>query len=143
LYILAIYVDDCLLVGRTGPFILAIKASFGLRFDIEDLGPASWLLGCSIVRGRVLRNLTLSQSLYMEDIRDHFGMSCCHPSPIPISSKPTLNVLLDLPLDVKTFPFPSLIGKLLYRANMSRPDISDDVSLLNRHMSSPTARHWE
>ena len=62
LYILAIYVDDCILVGCNGPCILNFKAAFSLRFDIEDLGPDSWLLGCSIVRDRVLRTLTFSQS---------------------------------------------------------------------------------
>jgi hypothetical protein len=143
LYILAIYVDDCILVGRNGPFILNFKTAFSLRFDIEDLGPASSLLGCYIVRDRVFRTLTFSQSQYVEDIRDHFGMTTCNPSPTPMSSKPTANNILDLPLDVKSFLFSSLVGKLLYCANMTRPDIFALVSLLSRHMSSPTARHWE
>ena len=49
----------------------------------------------------------------------------------------------DSPLDVKAFPFSSLIGKLLYCANMTRPDITVAVNLLSRHMGSPTARHRE
>ena len=84
LYLLAIYVDDCILVGRTGPFILNFKAASSLRFDIENLGPASWLLGRSIVRDRVLRTLTFSQSHYVEDIRDHVGITTCNP-PRPYS----------------------------------------------------------
>ncbi len=41
------------------------------------------------------------------------------------------------------FPFSSLIGKLMYCANMTRPDISAAVSFHSRFMSSPTERHWE
>ena len=52
-YILAVYVDDCILVGRDGPFLSQFIKEFGTRFKIEFLGPAAWLLGCSIVRVRV------------------------------------------------------------------------------------------
>ncbi len=39
LYILAIYVDDCILVGKQGPFIiLNSKKNFSSRFQIKDLG---------------------------------------------------------------------------------------------------------
>ena len=67
--------------------------------------------------------LAFSQSQYAEDILDKFGMSSCSFSPTPTSSKPTTDPLLDLPLNVKLFPFPSLLGKLHYYANMNRPDI--------------------
>ena len=143
LYILAVYVDDCILVGRDGPFFINFKTAFSARFDIEDLGPAAWLLGCCIVRDRAHRTLTLGQSQYADDILSHFGMSSCHPSPTPMTSKLSSTDILDSPLDTKAFPFSSLIGKLLYCANMTRPDISAAVSYLSRFMSSPTERHWE
>jgi hypothetical protein len=41
LYILAIYVDDSILVGRNGLSLLDFKATFATCFDIEDLSPAS------------------------------------------------------------------------------------------------------
>jgi hypothetical protein len=143
LYVLAVYVDDSILVGRNSPFISTFKSAFSARFDIDDLGPASWLLGCSITRDRVNHTLTFSQSQYVEDILEHFGMSTCTPTSTPMAAKLSTDSLLDQPLDVKAFPFSSLIGKLLYCANMTRPDISASVSLLSRHMTSPTCRHWE
>ena len=87
--------------------------------------------------------LTFSQSQYAEDILDQFDMSTCSSSPTPMSSKPTPDPFLNLPLNVKLFPSPSLLGKLLYNANMTRPDISVVMSLLSRFMTSPTFRHWE
>ena len=136
------YVDDYILVGRPGPFISIFKLAFAARFDIEDLGP-TWLLGCCITRGRVRCTLTFGQSQYVKDILVYFGMTSCHSALTPMAAKQSSTDLSDSPLDVKTFPFSSLIGKLSYCANMTRPDITDDVSLLSRHMGSPTARHWE
>jgi histone deacetylase 1/2 len=59
LYILAVYVDDYILVGKQGPFILNLKKNFSSRFQIEGLGPASWLLGCRVERARPNRILTI------------------------------------------------------------------------------------
>ena len=61
LYVLAVYVDDSILLGKQGPFIDRFKAAFGKRFKIEDLGPVSWLLGCEITRDRKNRILRIGQ----------------------------------------------------------------------------------
>ena len=41
LYILGVYVDDSILVGKAGEFILKFKSDLAARFEIEDLGPAN------------------------------------------------------------------------------------------------------
>jgi hypothetical protein len=58
--VLAVYIDDCILVGRSGPFIYNLKSAFSTRFGIEDLGPASRIIGFCIDRDRTARTLTLS-----------------------------------------------------------------------------------
>ena len=50
--VLAVYVDGCIIFGRNDLFIINFKISFAIRFDIEDMGLASWLLGFSIFRDR-------------------------------------------------------------------------------------------
>ena len=60
-----------------------------------------------------------------------------------MSAKLTVDDDLDLPLDTKVFNYPSLVGKLLYVSNCTRPDITVSVNHLSRYMSAPTARHWE
>jgi hypothetical protein len=49
-FALAVYVDECLLIGRNCQFLVEFKQYFSSRLKIEDLGPASWILGCSIIR---------------------------------------------------------------------------------------------
>jgi hypothetical protein len=50
LYVLALYVDDNIIVGPTGSFIVGFKSAFGVRFNVQDLGPMSWLLGMTVER---------------------------------------------------------------------------------------------
>ena len=50
LYILGVYVDDSILVGKSGEFILQFKLDLAKREKIEDLGSANWLVGCRIER---------------------------------------------------------------------------------------------
>ena len=143
IYILALYVDDAICIGRDIAFILKLKEDFAAAFDIEDLGPVSWLLGCSIKRNRNAKTITISQKQYLLDILDTFGMSDCKPVATPMSAKPTVDNSLDEPLDIKQHKYAELVGKLNYLANCTRPDIAAAVSHLSRYMSHPTKRHWE
>jgi hypothetical protein len=69
LCVIDVYVVDYIIVGRDGPFIHNFRfALFSTRFDIEDLDPASWLLGCCTIRGRVTITLAISRSQYAVDI---------------------------------------------------------------------------
>jgi hypothetical protein len=62
LYIIALYVDDSILVGKQGEFIQIFKTALSKRFEIEDLGPAGWLQGCMIERDRSKCILRLARS---------------------------------------------------------------------------------
>jgi len=48
LYIIALYVDNSIFVGKQGDFIMICKAALSNDFEIEDLGHASWLLGAEL-----------------------------------------------------------------------------------------------
>jgi hypothetical protein len=37
LYVLALYVEDIIIIGPTGSFIVRFKSAFGVRFDVQDL----------------------------------------------------------------------------------------------------------
>ena len=72
-YILALYVDDAICVGKHISVINKLKQDFAKAFDIEDLGPALWLLGCNIQRDRQNRTLTISQRQY---VRQYVQPTC-------------------------------------------------------------------
>ena len=140
LYILALYVDDSILVGPAGPFIDEFKANFGSRFNIQDLGAVSWLLGMSVERDRQHKTLLLSQEQYVKDALTQFGMMDCKPASTPLESKEIAGD--DTPFEDASL-YQSLIGKLLYASSCTRPDITAAISHLSRFMSKPQVRHWD
>lgn len=70
-------------------------------------------------------------------------MNDCNTVTTPMSAKPTQDDSLDEALDIRVHKYATLVGKLMYLANCTRPDIAAAVSHLSRHMSKPTCRHWE
>jgi hypothetical protein len=51
-YILALYVADNIIVGSTSSFMSEFKTASGRRFDVQYVGPVSWLLGIAVERDR-------------------------------------------------------------------------------------------
>jgi hypothetical protein len=100
IYILVVYVDDS-------------KAAFFERFEIEDLGHVSWLLGCIIERDREKRILRLSQDQYVSEIIEEFSMGSSTHVGTPMAAKAVSKPRSDKLLNTKLLPFPILIGKLL------------------------------
>ena len=79
----------------------------------------------------------MSQESYINDLTERFGISESKKS----ESLPALEEI-DLsqdPVD-ESMPVRSIIGGLLFIANMTRPDISSVVSLLSRHLHRPSHR---
>ena len=55
-----IFVDDYIIIGPDKKNIRALKAQLGLKYVIEDRGPAFYFLGVEILRDKVNRLLYLS-----------------------------------------------------------------------------------
>jgi hypothetical protein len=87
MYIMANYVDDSILVGKTVKFVLKSKAASSNRFEIEDLGPTTWLSGCKIERDKDERIFRLSQEQYVTDVVEEFGMISSNPVGTPMAKK--------------------------------------------------------
>ncbi len=60
-----------------------------------------------------------------------------------MSSSAPVDAKGDELLGKKLFPSPSLIGKLLYCSNCTRPDITAAVNHLSRFMSAPKVQHLQ
>jgi len=84
LFTLAVFVGDCLLIGNKCKFLKVFQHDFSSRFKVEDIGPAIWILGCSIHRNRSRGTLHLVQTQYIKDALQEFGMSDCTPMSTPI-----------------------------------------------------------
>ena len=66
------FVDDCIIIGPNKKNIRALKAQLGLKYVIEDRGPAFYFLGVEILRDRVNRLLYLSQRNYISEVLKYF-----------------------------------------------------------------------
>jgi hypothetical protein len=85
LYILALYVDDNIIVGPAGSFIVGFKSAVGVRFNVQDLGQVSWLFGMTVERDRGSRIIRIGQQQYVLDMLESFNMVDCKPVGSPMA----------------------------------------------------------
>ena len=69
------FVNDCIIIGLNKKNITALKAQLGLKYIIEDQGPASYFLSMEILRDRINRLLYLSQRNYISEVLKHFNFN--------------------------------------------------------------------
>jgi hypothetical protein len=81
---LILYVDDILLVNSDVSLLLETKKFLFSKFDMKDLGEASFVLVIEIHRDRSKGVLGLSQNAYIEKVLKKFSMHKCSASPAPI-----------------------------------------------------------
>ena len=76
--------DDILLASSDVDLLLETKKFLSSRFDMKDLGEASFILGIEIHRDRRNGVLALSHKAYLEKILKKYGMHLSKPTPAPI-----------------------------------------------------------
>jgi hypothetical protein len=138
-------VDDSIIVGPPGSFIVGFKSAFGERFNVQDLGRVSWLLGMTVERDRGNRIIKTGQQPYVLDMLERFNMMDCKPvgSPMAVDALSNYVETSTSKLPPGLVPYQTLIGSLLYASVSTRPDITMAVSHLNRYMSDPSQSDWE
>lgn len=147
LLLLAVYVDDLLLLGNDPATIRRQKKLLGRRFKIKDLGEAKLLLGVEIIRDREQRTIELSQRRYILELGERFGQTNAKPASTPLSSSVILTTK-DSPVtaaeraDMANVPYQALIGALMYAMLCTRPDIAFAVGALSKFSSNPGRIHW-
>jgi hypothetical protein len=113
-------------------------------FLVKDLGELHKFVGINVTRKG--STITLDQSAYLERVLKKFNMwndtkEGKNPNFAEKLSK------LDLPAtkeeweQVKNFPYPNIVGSLMYAATASRPDILPAVIALSRYMSYWGPKH--
>jgi hypothetical protein len=125
------YVDDNIIAGAAGRFIPEFKLVFGNMFNVQDLGPISWLLGMTVERDRDTGIIRLGQRQYALDMLERLNMMDCKP----VSSPMAIDVVGKCEdetsvtqLPPGSVPYQSLIGSMLYASGSTRADITMVVS---------------
>lgn len=75
--IVALYVDDTLLIGNDLAKLTRLKYNLSTMFKIKDLGEITYFLAIQVYRDRKRRRIYLSQPMYIDLLLNKFGMLEC------------------------------------------------------------------
>jgi hypothetical protein len=82
----ASYVDDILVTGKDREKISHVKNHLQQKFEIEDKGPANFILRIKITRNRAEKTIQLNQTRFVNDLMDRYGTNnaeCTCLTPLP------------------------------------------------------------
>ena len=69
-----LYVDDILIIGNDVESLTSVKMWLTKKFQMKDLGEASYVLGIRIFRDKKKNMLALSQALHIDKILEKYRM---------------------------------------------------------------------
>ena len=81
---MVLYVDDILLAGNDIGLLHETKKFLSDKFEMKDLGDASFVLGIEILRDYSQGILGLSQKNYIEKILSRYVIEGCRPMDTPV-----------------------------------------------------------
>ena len=131
---LLVHVDDMLVATATQAAVQRLVSQLNAQFKVKDLGAASVFLGMEIHREP--HKITLTQTQYINQLIERFGLQTAAPKDTPMSVSTRL--VLDMEQPITAHPYRELVGALLYLATNTRPDIAHALGVLSRHMHHPT-----
>ena len=68
IYVLTLYVDDVLLLGKDRKVLERIKRKLMGRFSMTDMGDVSLVLGMEVTRDRTKGTVTITQENYVKSL---------------------------------------------------------------------------
>ena len=114
---------------------------------MKDLGEAQCVLGIKIIRDRKNKIIALSQENYIDSILSKYNMQDSKKGFTPFRYR--INLSQDqCPMTakekeyMKTVPYASTVGSLMYVMLCTRPDICYSVGIVSRYQSNPGREHW-
>ncbi|CAN6455989.1 unnamed protein product [Victoria cruziana] len=145
---LFLYVDDILIASNDLGLLYETKKFLSTKFNIKDLGDASFVLGIQIFRDRSRGILGLSQKAYIDKVLQRYGMKDCKAGDTPVSKgdKFSLKQCPSTPIkskEIEQISYASAVGSLMYAQVCTRLDIAFIVGMLGRYLSNLVKDHWK
>ena len=144
--LLAVYVDDQIIISKSLAQIQQVKKAMSETFQISDLGEAEYVLGISIHRDRQRKLIQLSQQRYLNTVLSRFQMQDCKGIGTPMDANQRLfrGSRLDEEKErVDRLPYQKLVGSLIYAMVNTRPDLAYVTGALSQHLQEPRVSHWK
>ncbi|KAL3160750.1 hypothetical protein ABBQ32_14128 [Trebouxia sp. C0010 RCD-2024] len=140
---LLVYVDDMLVAAKSMADIQHVKDRLAKAFKVTDLGEVKYFLGMSVERDRQAKTLKLTQERLSTELVSQYGMRESKIKSAPMSTSVKLEQAAEGNLlNTEMYLYSELVGSLLYLSVCTRPDISQTVGVLARHMGRPSPEHW-
>ena len=140
-------IDDILLATNSKEESDLAAEELNNKFTLTDGRDAEWILGCSITQWRQHHILKVDQEQFTTHILCEFKMESCNSTTTPC---PKWHLTSDMsPLtdkehkSVVSLLYCALVGKCMYLATCTRPDISYTIRELARYMSNYGQRHYD
>ncbi|KAK3036241.1 hypothetical protein RJ639_030783 [Escallonia herrerae] len=134
-----VHVDDVIIIGTDSNHICKLKNYLDTKFHIKNLGKLKYFLGIEVARSPA--GIFLSQRKYVLDILAECGLTGCKPASFPMEQQHKLSnesgEICKNPEEYRR-----LVGRLLY-LNITRPNISYAVHILNQFMHDPRQPHLD
>ena len=142
--LILVHVDDKIVAWRGKQLFEDFKRHCNKTYHLKDLGELTFALGMRITRDQARKRVSVDQEAFCKEICATFGMEECKTVPTPQVAKQYLTAGDPEHQDASMLnkPYRPLIGKLLYLARGTRPDIANTVRELSRFSSQPTMEHW-
>lgn len=148
---LLVWVDDVLICSSGNAIRDRFVDALSKRFPVEDKGELVWILGMRIERDRRARTLQLSQELYVRDLVNKYvdpKLSRRYDSPmddrieLSVDQCPTDGSAEQHAMQSKRDDYMSIVGGILWLANVTRPELSYCASQLARFVANPGQVHY-
>ena len=139
--ILAVYVDDLIVMASTLEEMQQIKETLKSRFQMKDLGKLHYCLGISIEQDEERKCLWIHQKQYILNMLEKYSLSNAKVVSTPADVSVQLKKDDGVSNKVDSVTYQSIIGSLLYAAIATRPDIAQAVGVVAKFSSSPNQSH--
>lgn len=137
LTIMAIHVDDGLIVSDDGDYIDLIINHLNKNFEVTSMDIGTFL-GLEIKKfddGSIF----IHQTEYAKKVLEKFNMQNCNGVSTPGDPNQVLHRFDES--EKSTYPYRELVGSLMYLSIATRPDITHALIVASRYMEQPTLTH--
>ena len=139
--VVAVYVDDLILIAETMDEMKKVKESLATKFRMTDMGKLHYCLGITIVQDEDKKCLWLHQNQYVQNVLEKYSLTEAKVVSTPADLSVRLEKNDGVSAEVDPIVYQSMVGSLLYAACATRPDIAHAVGAVAKFCSKPTEAH--
>ena len=139
--IVAVYVDDLILITKTVEEMQEVKKSLAAQFKMKNMGELHYCLGVSIEQDKDRKCLWMHQKQYIQNMLEKHELT--EAKTVSTPADPSIKFEKDdgVSKGVDQTTYQSIVGSLLYAAIATRPDIAQAVGVVSKFNSKPTEAH--